>query len=90
MAGFSQDMNFECNGFHNTEITRTTDCLQLRTNVHSKEDFVIWQEIYCKRTNTWFKSKRQFHVGERMAFHEKFMCHHGNKRLTGKKKTYTG
>lgn len=84
------DMDFDCDGFHNIELTRTEDCVHLRTNVHSKEDFERWLEIYCKRTNTCFISKKLYPIGERKAFHQSLLCQHGNKRVTGKKKTFTG
>lgn len=90
MDGNNEYLNFESYGFKNVEITATKDCLFLRTNVHSPEEFEKWKEIYCRNTNTCFNSKILYKVGERMAFHKRLVCHHGVKKKTGKRITFTG
>ncbi|KAG0723666.1 hypothetical protein GWK47_042248 [Chionoecetes opilio] len=81
--------DFEEGGFENIIFQVDDDCVKLRTNVKSRDDFERWRELYCLSTNTCFNSVKLYPVGERKKFHQLLVCQHGCQHQ-GKRKSSTG
>nr|XP_027234725.1 uncharacterized protein LOC113826051 isoform X2 [Penaeus vannamei] len=80
--------DFAGQGFNNIIITSEKEKTVLRTNAGTKEEALLWKDVYCQRYDYHFTCKKSY-TAARIIFHGVFQCVYGDRQHQESKKTYT-
>lgn len=78
----------QIDGFETIVLEEKGGCIELRTNAANEEDAKKWILAYGKATHADFNVIKDYK--RKSIFRRTYMCHHGDKRQSGIKTTFTG
>lgn len=83
------DFTSESSDFHDIVIRDEDGYVHVGNNSNNAGNVPRWKDIFCAKNKVCFNVHCIYDV-QRLAFHKKFICFHGDKCHAGVKKTNTG